>query len=243
MTVGTITAGSRALTTSGSNPSASPGMPSGVGDGDKLVIADMIRANNNTVPNTPGTPSGWTAGNTFGATGVSRALRLSWFYRDWASGVSAPTITLTASSGTVHYALMMRVPGALLGGDPTEYLGANGTPATSATLVGPFGGGTTGQAGCGLIVAGCRENDVTNDSTITAPTHSGLSFTLLDSTGVLSTDDWAFAVAAALVPNPATVGNLSFGIEHDTNQQSLGQQWALAPAPDDTGQFFPFLGV
>lgn len=243
MSITAVTAGTRSMT-AGSNPSATPALPSGVGEGDQLVIVDLIRANANTAPNAPSTPSGWTVKNTFTATGSSRALRLSYLYRPWVSGVTAPTLTLTASSSTAHYAIMLRVPGALQAGDPTEYLGANGSPATSSTQMGPFAGGTTTNADCAVIVAGVRENDVTDGSTISAPTHSGLTFSMLDSMGTLSSDDYVFAVAYALVPSAMTIGDLSFGISHDTAYKSIGQQWAIAPEPTaNPASFFPILAA
>lgn len=231
MPIESVVAGARSLNASSSNPAATPGLPSGVGAGWKLVIVDMIRASNNTAPNAPGTPAGWVSKNSYTNTGTSKAMRITWFYRDWASGLTAPSISLTAASGTAHYALMLGLPGALLGGDPTEYLGANSTPPNSSSLVGPAGGGTTSVPGCACLVAGVRENDVTDGSSITAPTHSGLTFTLHDSVGAASGDDYVFAVASALVPNPMTIGNLSFGITHDTNLASIAQQWALTPVP------------
>lgn len=243
MSITAVTAGTRGMTT-GSNPSASPGVPSGSGDGDTMVIIDMIKAGDNNAPNAPTTPSGWTPGNSFTATGSSRALRLSWFYRPWVSGLSAPSIALSEVSGTTHYALMLRLPGGLQSGDPTEYLGANGSPANSSTQIGPLGGGTTTQPGCALLVAGCRENDVTDGSTIGAPTHSGLTFSMLDSTGTTSSDDWVFAVAYALVPSPMTIGDVSFSITHDTAYKSIGQQWAIAPEPTtNPASFLPILAA
>lgn len=232
MAVGPITTGTRSLIITGSNPAASPAIPAGAGAGDRLVVIDMIRATNNTVPNTPGTPSGWTSKNTFGFAGVSRAVRMTWFYRTWASGMATPSITLTGASGTFHYAIMYRIPGALLSADPTAYLGADGNPANSSSLLGPFAGGSTSADGSAVLVAAVRENDVTDGSSVTAPTHAGLSFTLHDSYGTGAGEDAVFAVASALAPVPLTVGNLSFGISHDTAQKAIGQQWGIAPEPE-----------
>lgn len=237
--IGAVTAGTRALVSSGTNPAAAPALPSGLVPGDGLVIIDMVRATTNTAPNAPTTPSGWSLKNSFTGTGVAKAMRLSWYYRTYASGLTAPSIALTAASGTAHYALMLRIPGMALTGDPTDYLGANGTPAASSTVVGPFAGATSAKAGGLVLVAGVRENDVTDGSSITAPTQTGLTFTLHDSSGTLSTDDWVFAVASAPLPHATSVGNLSFGITHDTAYNSIGQQWALNPEPERG--FFPFL--
>lgn len=228
MAISEVVAGAPSQTV-GVDPATTPALPATPTTADLLVVHDVVVAQaNGAVANIPGTPAGWTQKTTFVATmALGGQTRHTWFYRPWASGLTAPTITLVGATGTQHRSIMVRVRGAKLAGDPTDVLAAQSTPAGSATVMGPITGLTTTAAG-GAVLLGCvRENDLTDGSTIGAP---GTPFATLDSWGAAAGENMAGALASALT-NAGAVTDRSFSISAPAADRTIGQMWALLPEP------------
>ena len=93
------------------NASVVPGIPAGVVAGDLLVLIATLREDTNSLINTP---AGWTLANqgiVAGSTPVE--MRIGVFYRAFAAGVTAPTVSFTGGgSNDATQALILAFRGA-----------------------------------------------------------------------------------------------------------------------------------
>lgn len=224
MAITAVVAGAPSETV-GTDPSTTPALPTGCTTADLLIIFDVVVTQGGT-PATPATPSGWTQRTTF----ASGDVRITWFYRTWVSGLTAPTITVTGASATQHRSTMSRVRGGKLSGDPTDVLGAASGGASTTTGLGPVTGLTSAAAGGAVLVGAALGNDLTNSTSVGGLTQSGLTFTMLDSWGGVSTDNYAGALSAALLTSATSVTAKTYPIDANVDTYA-GQMWALNPEP------------
>ena len=230
MPIGTITAGTPDEDfETGAETEVSA--PAGSGPTDLMLIRDVV-VHQTAVAPTPITPAGWQVLSTFTVTNGSARLRHTWFWR-----VGAPpepvVVDIVGTVGTQHRSQMLRVPGAKITGTAAEIftVGAQANPANSASIMGPIAGLTTPESGCAVLFGAVRENDLTDGTTIAVQTQqSGFTLALLDSWGAIAADNWAGALAAAVVPTAAAVTAKSFTATAGSALKSIGQMIAVRPA-------------
>ena len=234
-----------------------PALPTGVVDGDQLVIVDWIfHAQENHAQGTaqtPATPSGWQRKATnfaftslktgTGASPYHAAMRLTWFYAKYDStglnGVSAaPTITVAGSqTDDFHSSQMISFSGAALG-DPTDVLGAftavDATPvvlaAASATLMGPAAGVVTTRNGGIVIVAMACDYKLSSGSVPTL-IGDGLTWVEMAEYGSGTGPTMSWGIDYALVPNAQTITDKSATVALAGTGKSIAQMWAIAATP------------
>jgi hypothetical protein len=217
-----VGAGTDSLVAGGT--SNTPGLPAGLQDGDLMVLVYGGVSWSSTA-NAPGTPSGWTLKAS--TTASTPDSRLSWFYRRYQSGDSAPTLTYSGTSTDTHFAQIFAYRGALASGDPTDVLGTASENA-AATDIGPISGVTTTASGGVVLVAGVREQDWSSVATL-----SGDSLTwveLADRADFALGDNIGVVVDHALTPAPTTVTSKTFTVTAGNTEVAIGQMWALLPA-------------
>lgn len=225
MAVSFVAAGAPAR---GIGVSTVPALPAGLVTDDLLILLDVAWSSTAGTPTTPGTPSGWAQKATF----AGNAVRITWFYRRWVSGVTAPTVTGGTGSNE-HRSQIVALRGAPTTGDPTDVIGTAATTASSSTALGTIAGITTTDAGGAVLVVGARGNDLTND-TAAFSTLSGDSLTwveLSEHGAESSAPEPAFAMVwdYALIPTARTITTKSFTITgNSVAAAGVGQMWAIA---------------
>lgn len=226
MAISYVGAGTRSLV---ANAATTPGVPAGVATGDLLIIFDTI-SSGGTAP-VPGTPAGWTQKSTYFNDGPTYRVRLTWYYRAYAPGVTAPTITYSGTSGDEHSSRMFAFRGAAVVGDPTDVLGTPALLTTSSTTAGPIPGVTTSSTGGMVLVGVVRDNDLSDGSSGWQPlTGDSLTWVEIEEYGSVSgADKSSFALDYAIVPTaPKTITNKTFTISGSSvSGRGIGQMWAI----------------
>lgn len=208
----------------GVGASTAPAIPAGVAADDLLVLLDVAWSSALGTPTTPGTPAGWTQKSTYFVNGV----RITWFYRRWASGVTAPTVT--GGSGTnEHESQIIALRGVAPSGDPTDVLGTAAATASSSTAIGTVAGVTTTQPGGVVLVAGARNNDFTDGASI-GPLTGQLSWVELVDRGGQGGAEFAWSWDYALTPTALAITAKTFPISgNSVSAPGAGQMWAIGP--------------
>lgn len=229
MAIGALVGGTASNSVGGST---TPGLPAGVVDGDLLVLIDrVVDATRALGAAVPGAPAGWTQKTTYVSTG-SADSRITLYYRRWASGVTAPTITYAGGASAAHVSRIYRVPGAVTSGDPTDFLGSGATWAASASA-GPIPGGVASADGGAVLVMAVRE-DASSATPTTANLLTGdsLSWVELTDDDFNDGDDSWSVTDYALVPTARTITSKTFTLATSPgNFAGTGIMWALLPQP------------
>ncbi len=148
------------------NSSTTPALPTGLQVDDLLILFDAaVDWNGN--PATPDTPAGWTQKISYRNTGSNGLARITWIYRAYAAGVTAPTVTYSGTSGASHASQVIAIRGAAISGDPTDTITPGSSTPQSAAQVGGITGMTTTVAGSLLLVAAVRDDQMTSSTVLT----------------------------------------------------------------------------
>lgn len=230
-------AGTRSVVVNGTT---APGLPSGLVAGDLMILLDTCHRDRTTsVPSTPTTPSGWTRKDTASIQGATRSMRMSWYYRAWVTGDSAPSVVYGPTGVTTdeHVSQIISVRGAVTVGDPTHGYTSPFLAAPSSTVMGPVGGLTTSIAGTLALCAAQREANATSVATLTG---DSLTWTEIDEyQGTTSPNVYARAWDCAPVPEAQSVTDKSFTLAGSVGTVgSAGALWVIAPVR--TADFMSF---
>lgn len=144
---------------SGNNAAVTPGLPSGIVDGDLLVIIAAYRED--TATSIP-TPAGWTAGPGGISSATAVEMRLQMFYRTFTTGVTAPSVTFTGGGANdTTQAIMLAFRGARVSGTVVDrQLLSTGTLPSNIlvyTATGPFAVGDMA-----IVVRAATNDDTPN---------------------------------------------------------------------------------
>lgn len=214
-----VGAGTRSLV---ANSATSPGLPSGLQDGDLLILFDGVVSWSATA-NTPGTPAGWT--QKASSTHPNNTDRLTWMWAKYVSGMSAPSVSYSGSTDDVHYSGIFAFRGAEADSDPTDVLGlASSNP--DAADIGPVSGVTTTASGGAVLVAGVREQDWDFVDTLSG---DGLTWTEIEQIADYQLGDNIGVVLDYALTSPVTVTDKTFNVTTGNAQEATGQMWALKP--------------
>ena len=224
------------------NTANAPGLPAGLQAGDLLVLLHGMTSWSNTA-NEPGTPAGWTRKATTVSTNGHN--RLTWYYRRYQAGDTAPTLTYAGTTSDIRFAQIYAFRNVIDTGDPTDVLGAASTNTAQANM-GPITGITTTVAGGVVLVAGVREMDWAAGGGLTPLSGDGLTWV-----EICDREDWALnpgdnigvGLNYTLTPNSLTVASKTFTVNTGNTAPAVGQMWALkpmgtTPSTANTGGFF-----
>lgn len=232
MAIGTFRIGARAVVGAAS---ATPALPSGLATDDFLLLIDRQWRSDTTALGAPTTPSGgWTLLTSLLApatTSPDRSVRRTYYWRRWASGVTAPTIA-AVTNAQEHSAQIVSPPGVITTGDPVQELGT-GTWSGAATDTMSVPNGVASVAGGVVIVDATRDNDFIDGVTIATLTGDGLTWVEIDEYGGGGGENWAWAWDYALTPAATTITAKSFAMSgNTTSNRAITQMLALRPEPD-----------
>lgn len=211
------------------NTANTPGLPSGLQDGDLLVLLYGMTSWAGTA-NEPATPSGWTKkASTLSAT---TGGRIAWYYRRYQAGDTAPTLTYSGTTTDIRFTQIFAFRGAVASGDPTDVLGTASNNATQKDM-GPISGVSTTASGGVVLVAGVRESDWQPGGGLTVLSGDGLGWVEVCDREDFATDpgdNIGIGLDYALTPGPTTVTDKTFTIDTGNTAPAIGQMWALLPA-------------